>query len=90
MEKEINKDDLRQFGTRLIGEIRQLLIQQSESGQPSEMQIDWIKSGKVRKLLDMSPGTLQNLRISGKVRYKKIQGTYCYNRVDIQNLFKDK
>jgi hypothetical protein len=34
----------------------------------------WLKSVDVRKMLNISPGTLQNLRINGTLRYTKIGG----------------
>ncbi|WP_313375344.1 hypothetical protein [Chishuiella sp.] len=38
----------------------------------------------------MSAATLQNLRISGKIRSRKIMGSYYYNKLDLENLFKYK
>ncbi len=87
MENVVTKDDLRQFGMVLLNDIRQLVEQK---GQDTDtLHPEWLKSKVVRKLMDMSAGTLQNLRITGKVRYKKILGSYYYNRVDLLNLFNE-
>jgi hypothetical protein len=43
----------------------------------------------VRKLLDISAGSVQNLRTSQKVRFKKVLGSYYYNKEDLQKLFDD-
>ena len=51
----ITKDDLREFKSELLTEIRQLM--QPGQGQSKK----WLKSNEVRKLLNISPGTLQNL-----------------------------
>ncbi|WP_346432738.1 hypothetical protein [Flavobacterium piscisymbiosum] len=40
-------------------------------------------------MLDISPGSVQNLRVRGKVRFKKVLGVYYYNREDLQKLFDD-
>ncbi|WP_167398009.1 helix-turn-helix domain-containing protein [Pedobacter paludis] len=88
MEQGITKEDLHQFGMLLMNNIREEVKKVAgQTGNVDPLQ-EWIKTTKVRKLLDMSPGTVQNLRIEGKVRYKKIMGTYYYNRSDLENLFK--
>lgn len=86
MEDGVTKEDLRQFGMLLIGNIRKML-----EGSPEEKnrEREWLKSRQVRKQLDISAGSLQNLRITGKVRYKKVLGSYYYNSEDITNLFRE-
>ena len=46
----------------------------------------WLRSAEVRKLLKISPGTLQNLRIKGTLPYEKIGGTFYYAYADIVQL----
>lgn len=52
-------------------------------------QINKPYSWVVRKLMDMSPGLLQNLRVTRKVRFKKVLGSYYYNKEDLSNLFSE-
>lgn len=87
MENGITKDDLRQFGLLLMRDMRLLL--ESSKNEAEEIHPEWLRSRVVRKLMDMSPGSLQNLRVTGKVRYKKILGSYYYNRLDLQKLFNE-
>lgn len=88
MEEGLTKEDLRQFGLLLIGTIRKMI--QSGDGKDKEaVHPEWLKSRVVRKLLDISPGSLQNLRITGKIRFKKVLGSYYYNRADLMQLFND-
>ena len=55
----LTKADLEQFKEELFSELRKANIRPN-----SKMQIkEWLKSYEVRKLLDISPGTLQNLRV---------------------------
>ncbi|EOR95362.1 hypothetical protein ADIARSV_1474 [Arcticibacter svalbardensis MN12-7] len=77
----ITKEDLMQFKSKLLTEISKLI-------KPSEHQgsRQWLKSAEVRKLLNISPGTLQNLRINGTLRYTKIGGTMYYKSSDINSL----
>lgn len=90
MEEKVTRQDLRQLRLELISDFEIILTRliNPEKQQPNDP--EWIKGNKVRKILDNSPGTLQNLRIEGKVRFKKLRGTYYYNRADLMNLFKDK
>lgn len=46
----------------------------------------WMKSHEVRKLLKISPGTLQTLKSSGVIPYTKIGGVHFYDYSDIQKL----
>lgn len=76
----ITREDLKAFREELLTEIRQLM----KPGQPQQKQ--WLKSGEVRKLLNISPGTLQNLRINGTLRYTKVGGMMYYRLEDIHKL----
>lgn len=77
----ITKEDLILFKSELLSEISQLLKPLNQS--PSKQ---WLKSAEVRKILNISPGTLQNLRINGTLRYTKIGGTMYYKSADIVSL----
>jgi hypothetical protein len=70
----ITKEDLKQFKSELLTEI--------QPGQSKQ----WLKSNEVRKLLNISPGTLQNLRINGTLRYTKIGGMMYYKLEDIHKV----
>ena len=73
----ITKDDLLQFRDDLIREIKGLL--NAVPDKPKE----WIKSAEVKQLLKVSSGTLVNLRISGRLKFSKIGGTYYYRYPDL-------
>ena len=76
----ITKEDLKQFKTEMLSELKELI----KPGQGQSKQ--WLKSAEVRKLLNISPGTLQNLRINGTLRYTKIGGMMYYKLEDITKL----
>lgn len=80
----VTTDDLREFKIELLKEIKQLFA--AYNGQPSRK---WLKSYEVRKLLGISPGTLQNLRINGTLPFSKIGGVIFYDSGDIQNMMKE-
>ena len=89
MNDNINKDDLRQFGLLLVDQFKQI-IKNNQNKDDDDLNPEWIKSRVVKKLMDMSAASLQNLRITGKVRFKKVLGSYYYSKSDLMNLFSDK
>ena len=80
----ITKEDLQQFKIELLEGIEILI-----KGKTTEQKL-WLRSSEVKKLLNISSGTLQNLRINGTLSYSKIGGSLYYNYKDIQKLLTDK
>lgn len=79
----LTKSDLQNFKQELIAEIQNIL------GDTSTKEQKWLKGIDVRKLLNISPGTLQNLRINGSLKPSKIGGTLFYKRIDIEKLLEE-
>lgn len=77
----ITQDDLREFKIELLADIKKLLKQNLGSNQKK-----WLKSYEVRELLNISPGTLQHLRVSGTLPFTKVGGTIYYDYSDIQTM----
>lgn len=80
MQIEILTEELVQFKKELIQAVTQAV--KSEETAPKE----WLRSSEVRKLLKISSGTLQNLRIKGIIPYEKVGGIFYYAYVDIVQL----
>ncbi|OAQ42396.1 transcriptional regulator [Pedobacter psychrophilus] len=78
----LTKEDLSQFKEELLVEIQRIL-------RPGMLksQKEWLKSYEVRKILNISPGTLQTLRINGTLQFTKIGGSLYYKYSDIIRLF---
>lgn len=76
----ITKEDLNEFRVLLLKELKDLL----QCNQQQTKQ--WLKSTEVRKLLNISPGTLQTLRINKTLSYTKIGGTIYYAYQDIEKV----
>ncbi|CAM3691734.1 helix-turn-helix domain-containing protein [Mucilaginibacter galii] len=81
----ITKDDLNEFRELLLNDFKTLL----QGKQPQE-NTKWLKSYQVKNMLKISPGTLQNLRVKGTIRYTKIGGILYYKQEDIQRLLEGK
>lgn len=76
----ITKEDLNEFRSLLLSELTELL-----NGKPQQSK-QWLKSTEVKKLLNISPGTLQNLRINGTLSYTKIGGIIYYSNAEIEKM----
>lgn len=81
----ITLEDLQDFRTQLLADLRQLLGKSTTSPSRKE----WLKSSEVRKLLGISPGTLQQLRVSGKLRYTQVGSILFYKHQDIEQLLEN-
>lgn len=77
----ITPEDLQHFRQELLDDIRKLLVQGHATPQKK-----WIKSAELRKILPVSAGTLQNLRVNGTLPYTKIGGVIFYDYDDVEKL----
>jgi hypothetical protein len=76
----VTKEDLMEFRHQLLDDLKNII-----HSKPAK-QKQWLKSSEVRKLLKISPGTLQNLRINGTLSFTKIGSIIFYNHDDIEAL----
>lgn len=74
----ITIEDLEIFKSELLAEIREIFRMSSSS--PAKK---WLRSSEVKKLLGISTGTLQNLRINGTLSCSKVGGTMFYDYDEI-------
>ncbi|WP_018615302.1 helix-turn-helix domain-containing protein [Segetibacter koreensis] len=77
----ITVDDLVEFKKQLLEELLRVL-----KPAPGITTKKWLKSHEVRRLLKISPGTLQTLKTSGVIPYTKIGGVHYYDYEEIQQL----
>lgn len=80
----ISKEDLLQFKNELIQEIKAIIKPAREETK------QWLRSKDVRKMLKISPGTLQTLRINGTLRFTKVGSIMFYKYEDIARLLDNK
>lgn len=76
----ITREDLNEFRTLLLADLKEILQTKTQLTK------QWLKSNEVRKLLNISPGTLQNLRVNGTITYTKIGGILYYSNSDLEKL----
>ncbi|MEB0277210.1 helix-turn-helix domain-containing protein [Mucilaginibacter sp. 10B2] len=78
----VTREDLKRLED-LLKEIKQIV--QPGQSQPKK----WLKSSEVRKMLNISPGTLQNLRINGTLRFTKMGSIMYYKLEDINKILEE-
>jgi len=82
-DRPVTLSDLQQFKIELLRDIRKLLDMQVTAPKKP-----WLKSHEVRRLLKISPGTLQHLRDSGQLKFSKVGGIIFYDVKDIEEMIK--
>ncbi len=80
----ITKEDLKEFKTELLEDIKNLF-----NIKVSEQKL-WLRSSEVKELLKISSGTLQNLRVNGTISFTRVGGTLYYNYKDIEKMLNGK
>jgi hypothetical protein len=76
----VTMEDLQNFKSQLLQDIQRML------NKPAPSQKEWLKAAEVRKLLGISDGKLQHLRITGLLPSSKIGGVHYYSHRDILNM----
>ena len=71
----ITKDDLLEFKNEIVKEVT--------SANQNQVQKKYLRSAEVRKMFNISPGTLQTMRINGTLPYTKLGSTIFYDYDEI-------
>jgi hypothetical protein len=88
----ITHEDLQKFRLQLLEDLTRMMpacrscsVGRSGAVQPQSNK-EWLRSSEVRKMLGISHGTLQNLRIKNILPHRKIGGLMYYKYQDIVRL----
>jgi len=76
----VTKEDLELFRIRLMEDFKKLL------GSDKVDKNEWLRGGEVRKILKISPGTLQHFRITGLIHPSKVGGIFYYRLDEINGM----
>lgn len=82
----LTKNDLNEFKSELLNELKSFMGK-TKSSTPQK---EWLKSHEVRKLLGISPGTLQTMRVNQVISYSKVGGIFFHSYADICKLLEGK
>jgi len=75
-------EDLQQAKSEIIQEIRSFFVEQKIVDAKKR----WIKTNDVVRILKISPGTIQTLRLNGILPFSKIGSVIFYDIDDIEQL----
>jgi hypothetical protein len=78
-------DDLKRLLESFKTEIVEEIITKMKVGAITN-NTKWLRSKDVRRVMNISDGSLRNLRNDGTLRSKKIRGMYFYNEVDVRKM----
>ena len=76
----ITREDLNQFRTLLLKDINEIF-----NSVPNHSK-KWLSAKEVKELLNLSSGTLQNLRIKGILTHTKIGSSVFYSTQEIEKI----
>ena len=76
----ITREDLNEFRFLLLSDLREMIQVLPEQTKT------WLKSNEVKKMLNISSGTLQTLRLKGTLTFTKVGGIIYYSATDIQKM----
>lgn len=79
----ITQEDLERFGDKLTETLKSIIEENRQPKKVQEEEVRLLKSHQVQRMLGISPGTLQNLRINGTLPYSKIGGVIFYDKQEI-------
>jgi hypothetical protein len=85
----ITTEDLENFKVELLEELKEILGKYEDKNSPVQEEKTWIKSHQVQRMLGISPGTLQTLRINGTIPFSKVGGVLFYSKSDINKLLEN-
>lgn len=78
----ITVEEFESFKKEVIEDIKKFL-------EPHLRPRQWLRSKEVTKMLNISHGTLQTLRINRSIPWTKIGGIILYNAADINKLLEE-
>lgn len=68
---------------KMVSELKDLVNEHQKNKALEHQGKRWLKSHQVQKMLGISPGTLQTLRINRTIPFSKIGGVIFYSYEDI-------
>ncbi|RYM35741.1 DNA-binding protein [Brumimicrobium glaciale] len=84
----VTQEDLQELKDSILSSLESLkeeLLTQSTSSPDPVL----LKSHQVQRMLAISQGTLQNMRVNGIIPFSKVGGVIFYDKQDILNIIDD-
>lgn len=84
----VTQEDLQELKDTILSSIASLKDELSTQNTSSNDPV-LLKSHQVQRMLGISPGTLQNMRVNGTMPFSKVGGVIFYDKQDILNIIDD-
>ncbi|GEP94539.1 helix-turn-helix domain-containing protein [Chitinophaga cymbidii] len=78
LQRLVTLDDLQEFKKELLVAMQAMFSRHVETSPKK-----WLKTYEVKKILNISSGTLQTLRSNGTIPFSRIGGIIYYNAEDV-------
>lgn len=80
-------DDLKRLLESFKSEIVRELAVELKSGKITH-NTKWLRSKDIMRILNVSEGSVRNMRNSGELKYTKVKGMHFYNELDVRDMMK--
>jgi hypothetical protein len=84
----VTREDLEQLRLQLLRDFKTIL-NEAVLSKDTAPEKQWLRSREVRQLLHISPNTLLQWRIAGKLPYTKMGGIHYYSTTAIHQLLEE-
>ena len=84
----VTQEDLQELKASFIESV-ETILKEHLAGHTQEPDIVLLKSHQVQRMLRISPGTLQNMRVNGILPFSKVGGVIFYDKQDILDIIDD-
>ena len=85
----VTQQDLQELKAALLASIDNLKNELLEKQVTKAPEIELLKSHQVQRMLGISPGTLQNLRVNGTLPFSKVGGVIFYDKKEILKIIEE-
>lgn len=82
----VTQQDLQELKETLVEKLIELKEELKSANFNKTPEVVLLKSHQVQRMLGISPGTLQNMRVNGTLPFSKVGGVIFYNKSDILDL----
>lgn len=85
----VTQQDLQELKTIILSSLEEMKNELLEQQPKITEDVELLKSHQVQRMLKISPGTLQNLRMNGTLPFSKVGGVIFYDKKEILEIIEE-
>lgn len=85
----VTQQDLQELKTVLLSSLEEMKNELLHNQPKITEDVELLKSHQVQRMLKISPGTLQNLRVNGTLPFSKVGGVIFYDKKEILRIIEE-